>query len=82
VLHGHSHRSALSWLSGPTRPIPLVGVPSASSAGRKDEPAGYKLYDITDTPQGWRCESISRGLAPGGTEIVERERRILQSGAQ
>ncbi len=32
VLHGHDHINSLEWLDGPEKPVPLVGVPSASAA--------------------------------------------------
>jgi len=47
VLHGHLHRTTLASLPGPERPVPVIGVPSASHAG--PDPArcaAYHLYDI------------------------------------
>jgi 3',5'-cyclic AMP phosphodiesterase CpdA len=74
VLHGHDHERALTMLDGPQRPIPVVGVPSASEAppGEHD-PAGYNLYRIDAAAR--RCEMIVRGLTADG--VVERERRML-----
>jgi 3',5'-cyclic AMP phosphodiesterase CpdA len=78
VIHGHDHERALIHLDGPRRPIPVVGVPSASEAppGEHD-PAGYNLYRIEGERDAWRCEVVSRGLTPDGAGIVEIERRML-----
>jgi 3',5'-cyclic AMP phosphodiesterase CpdA len=76
VLHGHDHEHALVYLEGPQRPIPVMGVPSASAApsGRYD-PASYNLYRIdADT---CRCEAISRGLTTDGERVVELRRTEL-----
>jgi 3',5'-cyclic AMP phosphodiesterase CpdA len=78
VLHGHDHVSSVSWLSGPNRRIPAVGVPSASAAtGGRWEPAGYNLYRIEGSSNAWRCEMITRGFRDGSTTIGELERRAL-----
>lgn len=78
LLHGHDHEHALAWLAGPTNRIPAVGVPSASEAppGKHDS-AGYNLYRIDGEAGGWRCEMVSRGLAPDGESIIERARTML-----
>jgi len=47
VLHGHTHRTAIDRLPGPAGPIPVVGVPSASSIGPKPaRRARYHVYRI------------------------------------
>lgn len=78
VLHGHEHVHSLRWLDGPKRPIPAVGVPSASAAaGGKYDAAGYNLYRIEAQTGGWRCEAISYGLAPDGERVTELKRNML-----
>jgi 3',5'-cyclic AMP phosphodiesterase CpdA len=64
VLHGHAHAHLVSYLEGPQRRIPVVGVPSASEVppGEHDA-AAYNLYRIGRDGGGWRCEVISRGLS-------------------
>src|SRR5262249_55021167 len=70
VLHGHDHEHALVYLDGPRRPIPVVGVPSASEAPPgKHDPAGHNPYRIQGETRG--CKLISRGLARDGEGIVE-----------
>jgi 3',5'-cyclic AMP phosphodiesterase CpdA len=78
VLHGHDHVLSLSHLGGPRRPIPVVGVPSASQApdGARKQ-AAYNLYRIDGTGGAWRCEAISRGMSPDGETIAEIRRTLL-----
>jgi 3',5'-cyclic AMP phosphodiesterase CpdA len=78
VIHGHDHEHSLIALPGPQRPIPVVGVPSASEAppGEHD-PAGYNLYRIDGHAGRWRCEAIARGLTRDGGAVVEVGRTML-----
>jgi 3',5'-cyclic AMP phosphodiesterase CpdA len=47
VLHGHTHKTKIDRLEGPSGAIPVVGVPSASSVGPKDtRRARYHVYRI------------------------------------
>jgi 3',5'-cyclic AMP phosphodiesterase CpdA len=78
VLHGHDHVHSRVWLDGPAGRIPTVGVPSASAtADNKDDPAAYNIYRIEGAPGAWRCEAVTRGLAPAGGEVVELKRQTL-----
>ena len=81
VIHGHDHEHSLIELPGPQRSIPVVGVPSASATppGEHDA-AGYNLYRIDGPAGAWRCEAISRGLAPDGGAVVEIKRMELMNG--
>jgi 3',5'-cyclic AMP phosphodiesterase CpdA len=78
VIHGHNHTNTLVLQpSSRGRPIPIVGVASASLAKRRGhEPlARYNLYRIEGPP--WRIDLIGRGLADAAGEIGEIERRTL-----
>jgi 3',5'-cyclic AMP phosphodiesterase CpdA len=77
VIHGHEHLHSLAWTDGPLRPIPIVGVPSASSAASDHCPAGYNLYRVDGNPGAWRCEAVSRGLRADGNGLTEVARRTL-----
>ena len=78
VIHGHDHVQRLTWLDGPDRLIPVVGVPSASaSSGGRHQPAGYNMYEIDGAPGAWRCGMIARGFERGGREIKELARQTL-----
>ncbi len=44
VLHGHNHRTSLAFRKGPVRPVPILGVASASGADDgRHEPAAWHL---------------------------------------
>lgn len=72
VLHGHTHRTAIDRLAGPGGPIPVVGVPSASSVGPKDaRRARYHVYRIE--PGAERRFQVSyevRGFDPATRRFV------------
>ena len=73
MIHGHNHRSQTVWLDGPAGRVPAVGVPSASEmAPDGHDPAGYNLYRIQGTPDAWRCQMISRGIAGDGVSEIRR----------
>ena len=78
VLHGHNHRAMIAYAAGPGRPIPVVGVPSASlgTAPGSQTLAGYNLYRIFPDPDA-PIELIERGLAAEGGPVVERRRLRL-----
>jgi 3',5'-cyclic AMP phosphodiesterase CpdA len=78
ILHGHTHRSSLEWLEGPERPIPLVGVPSASrNPGPDRRGAGWNLFEIDGTPGAWRTTRIERGYRDSESGLVEIARTPL-----
>jgi 3',5'-cyclic AMP phosphodiesterase CpdA len=78
VLHGHDHRASLNWLPGPSGPIAVIGVPSASArANGKNVPAAYNLYRIDESSGGWRCEVVSRGYHRNGNVVLELGRKVL-----
>lgn len=74
VLHGHHHEASLEWLPGPHLRVPVVGVPAASgAANRREEPAGYNLYEIEGAWGAWRCTMVSRGWRGGGFNEINRQ---------
>jgi 3',5'-cyclic AMP phosphodiesterase CpdA len=47
VLHGHRHRTSVTYVPGPNGTIPVVGVRSASYLGAKEQKrAQYHIYRI------------------------------------
>jgi len=82
VLHGHSHRWQLHWLSGPRTPIPVVGLPSASARGkRRGYRARYHLYHFRRRSLGWEVTVEIRGLEPdAGRFRLEGEWRVTVAG--
>jgi 3',5'-cyclic AMP phosphodiesterase CpdA len=70
LLHGHDHRRSLVWLPGTgQKKIPAVGVPSASAHVKyaHEDPAGYNLFRIDGSSEGWRCETVSYQRGSDGT---------------
>jgi 3',5'-cyclic AMP phosphodiesterase CpdA len=47
VIHGHNHVQSLAWLPGPHKPVPVVGVASASAVpGSPGHQAAWHLYEM------------------------------------
>jgi hypothetical protein len=66
---------SLVYLKGPQRPVPALGVASASQIPRADHAsAGYNLCRIEGQAGAWRCEIVTRGLAPDGETMIETGR--------
>jgi 3',5'-cyclic AMP phosphodiesterase CpdA len=67
VLHGHAHESHLTTVRGPSGPIPILSVPSASTpTGRHDEPARWNEIEITHTGAGFRTAITAHGVTADG----------------
>jgi 3',5'-cyclic AMP phosphodiesterase CpdA len=72
LLHGHDHVHSLVHLEGPQRPVPALGVPSASQFPRAGHAsAGYNLCRIEGGAGTWRCEIVTRTLALDGETMME-----------
>jgi len=70
VLHGHEHLTTLHWVDGPTEPVPIIGVPSASALEHGHRPAAqYNLYEIDGEPGAWSCRMRIRGF--NGGELLD-----------
>ncbi len=68
VLHGHTHLPTTLELEGPSGMVPVIGVPSASQeAGGAKPGAGFNLFEIERTNEGWRLRLQRRQvLRPAG----------------
>lgn len=71
VLHGHTHLATRTSLEGPTGPVPVICVPSASAApGGKKPGARYNLFSISRADDGaFRCTIRERGFEEPGAGI-------------
>lgn len=67
VLHGHAHEALLNAVPGPAGPIPMLGVPSASTpVGRPhDEPARWNEIEIASAGDGFCSRITARGITAG-----------------
>ena len=70
VLHGHTHLDTVHWLAGQTRPVPVVGIASASQGpGGHKPPAGYNLFSISGSPGNWNVMRERYALTPDGLAL-------------
>ncbi|MGO9007436.1 MAG: metallophosphoesterase family protein [Beijerinckiaceae bacterium] len=70
ILHGHNHKASVAQIAGPKRPVPIVGVASASAIrGTLTHRAGYHLFEIEGTPNDYRIQGRARGIMPGTSDI-------------
>ncbi|RFB78285.1 metallophosphoesterase family protein [Methylovirgula sp. 4M-Z18] len=71
VLYGHNHRAAVAWLGSARRPVPVVGVPSASAvSSNHHHRAAYHLFRLEHTGAGWSVSGEARGIG-GDLRSVE-----------
>jgi 3',5'-cyclic AMP phosphodiesterase CpdA len=65
VLHGHAHRSTLTWIDVPGGRAPVIGIPSASAFGRRaGRRAKYHLCRIARRNEGWCLHTFVREYCP------------------
>ncbi|MBN9673678.1 metallophosphoesterase family protein [Roseibium aggregatum] len=78
ILHGHTHIDSFESIEGPNGPVPVVGVPSATSApGGKKPAARYNLFTIEKTGSGWSCSMQEHGFAAPDTPVsMMSERQV------
>ena len=77
VVHGHRHRSWLGSVPGPTGPVPVAGVRSASDIGKRDSRrAQYHLYRIAP---GEPLRLEVRGYDRKSGSVVREDERVLTS---
>jgi len=80
VLHGHAHAAQVAAVAGPDGTmIPVLGVPSASAAGRGRHPAArWHAIEIAHGPEGGvEVRMAARGLDPKDGHAVELGRWVL-----
>jgi len=66
ILHGHNHKPSVHYLRGPDRPVPVVGVASASAFSRSGgRQASYHLFSIEGARPDVRIQARVRGVIPG-----------------
>jgi 3',5'-cyclic AMP phosphodiesterase CpdA len=73
VIHGHDHVRSYMLLKGPHRPIPVIGVASASEASALSRP-GYNVYRIIGGHGAYSCEMVARALSRDEQVMTEVER--------
>jgi 3',5'-cyclic AMP phosphodiesterase CpdA len=78
ILHGHNHVRSVAFIASPAsrtvnRRVPVIGVPSASSASRTPRlRASYHLLQLEKEGRGWRISGRARGPLSESREIGEQ----------
>ncbi|MDX3926913.1 MAG: metallophosphoesterase [Shinella sp.] len=74
VLHGHTHLNTVHWLKGQVKPVPVVGISSASQAPGGHKPsAGYNMFSISGSPGQWNLMRERFALADDGLTFALAE---------
>lgn len=64
ILHGHTHIDSFEEIEGPGGPVPVIGVPSATSAPGGHKPAArYNLFSIEKKNAVWTCRMDEHGFS-------------------
>ena len=84
ILHGHNHRMALTHIVSRDRLVPVAGVASASlRPGSHGHGAGYRLFRLEHTDDGWRVSMRTRHvLADGALAELGAPERWRDIGAK
>ncbi|MEO1265261.1 MAG: metallophosphoesterase [Pseudomonadota bacterium] len=72
VIHGHNHVHSERWIKGPERPIPVIGIASASvarSSGHEDLGA-YQVYEVARSGNAYSVQVERFGLAEPDGHVV------------
>ena len=79
VLYGHNHKSRIDWLPSRTKPIPVVGVASASAGvTHGDEPlASYNLFTFFKNGTGLRIRHVVRGIDAPDAPVKKISETVL-----
>lgn len=78
VLHGHTHIGSVNWIAGADAPVPVVGVPSASSR----RSAGWNLIEIDGEAGAWSVRLTERGVSAGAGGMTTLGSTLLQAPDQ
>jgi 3',5'-cyclic AMP phosphodiesterase CpdA len=75
ILHGHTHRSTVQAIRGPSGDVPVIGVAAAGTAQDakpSDDPARYNLFRIEKLGPSWTCSMGEFGFQRLSDEITLR----------
>ncbi|MTI43583.1 3',5'-cyclic AMP phosphodiesterase CpdA [Roseibium hamelinense] len=79
ILHGHTHIDSRATIEGPDGPVPVIGVPSATSApGGKNPAARYNVFELTKHGDSFSCVMSEHGFEPNGENVVKLSERRLE----
>jgi 3',5'-cyclic AMP phosphodiesterase CpdA len=71
ILHGHSHRRSRADLPGPSGPVPVLGISSASAAVlNSSHRAAYRVFRIAPTSGGWSTTCQDHAYDPANDRFI------------
>ena len=74
ILHGHAHHQSRTYLQTSDGRIPVIGVPSASTAGQKSSRlARYHLYRLSAGTDGWDIRVCVRCYVEGDKRFATED---------
>ncbi|MEO1612332.1 MAG: hypothetical protein AAFU55_08280, partial [Pseudomonadota bacterium] len=63
VLHGHDHKSEMSWIDrADGARIPVLGAPAASTPAGRGEAAEWRLISVARAGDAWRVSVRRRAI--------------------
>ncbi len=80
VLHGHMHHYQALTLDPDGKAIPVFGATSVSGVDPTkgpDHQAGYHLYEISESGNGWEVAVTARGYDRETGAVTETDRRVI-----
>lgn len=78
ILHGHTHIDSFESIEGPDGPVPVIGVPSATSGPGGHKPAArYNLFSIARENDGWTCRMEEHGFEETGGPVKPLSQRDI-----
>jgi len=82
ILHGHTHLNTVYWLKTHDRPVPVVGIASASQGPGGHKPrAAYNLFNLSGKPGAWNLSCERYGLTESGDSIHLDETKLFYGEA-
>jgi 3',5'-cyclic AMP phosphodiesterase CpdA len=78
ILHGHSHYPSRTYLETSDGRVPVIGVPSASAAGKNPKRrAQYHLYQLSPKADNWDIQvCVRRYINKEKCFVTEEEYRL------
>jgi 3',5'-cyclic AMP phosphodiesterase CpdA len=79
ILHGHSHRRSRADLPGPSGPVPVLGISSAS-ASALDSPhrSAFRVFRIAPAGGGWSTAFRDHAYDPARDRFIPEPEIALQ----
>jgi 3',5'-cyclic AMP phosphodiesterase CpdA len=82
ILHGHTHLNTVYWLKTHDRPVPVVGIASASQGPGGHKPrAAYNLFNLSGKPGAWNLSCERYALTESGDSIHLDETKLFYGEA-